>query len=113
MRRAMNRIGTGSFPAIFQVKRADALAQSDYLRREKMEELDELEKIYRRVIDEKQCVVLKDLAISGKDLIAAGMKPGKKLGEVLGMLLEEVLSDPEKNNREYLLKQADAYRQGT
>lgn len=46
---------------------------------------------------------LKDLAVTGEDLIAAGMTPGPRLGQVLGQLLDRVLEDPDLNNRETLL----------
>ncbi|MCL2066387.1 MAG: HD domain-containing protein [Treponema sp.] len=48
--------------------------------------------------------MLKDLAVSGKDLIAAGIKPGKQIGIILNELLETVLDDPSENTREKLLK---------
>ena len=50
------------------------------------------------------CVSLKGLAVDGSDLIALGMKPGPQIGEVLGRMLEEVLADPSRNDREYLLE---------
>ena len=43
------------------------------------------------------------MAISGRDLINAGMKPGKEMGEVLQKLFEYVLENPEKNKKEELL----------
>lgn len=46
---------------------------------------------------------LKDLAVTGRDLMAAGMKPGPQLGRTLTALLEFVLEDPGKNTKEYLL----------
>jgi tRNA nucleotidyltransferase (CCA-adding enzyme) len=46
---------------------------------------------------------LKDLAVKGDDLIAAGVRPGPDVGEVLQRLLGEVLDDPAKNTKEYLL----------
>ena len=46
---------------------------------------------------------LKDLAINGKDLMAAGIPAGKQLGTILNQLLETVLDDPSQNNREQLL----------
>jgi tRNA nucleotidyltransferase (CCA-adding enzyme) len=46
---------------------------------------------------------LKDLAVKGDDLIAAGVRPGPDVGEVLTRLLDEVLEDPARNTREYLL----------
>ncbi len=46
---------------------------------------------------------LKDLAVKGDDLIAAGVRPGPDVGEALARLLDEVLEDPTRNTREYLL----------
>ena len=62
--------------------------------------------LYARMLEEKQCVSLKTLAVSGTDLIAAGMKPGKELGGVLQNLLELVLEDPDCNTAEKLMAQA-------
>ena len=48
-------------------------------------------------------LALKDLAVKGDELIAAGVRPGPDVGEVLKRLLGEVLDDPAKNTKEYLL----------
>lgn len=105
VRRVIHRIGEERYPDIFTLKRADILAQSDYRREEKLEYVDAYEKLYRKIKEEQNCLSLKDLAVSGKDLIEVGMKPGKEIGEVLKLLLEEVLEEPEKNQKEYLLGQ--------
>jgi putative nucleotidyltransferase with HDIG domain len=57
-----------------------------------------------RVLAENHALSLKDLAISGKDLIAAGIEPGKYMGIILNELLETVVDDPASNNRETLLR---------
>ena len=103
VRRALNKIGEELFLLLLEVKRADTLAQSNYKRAEKLEELLKLEEIYRQVKQDGECFALKDLAVTGQDLIALGMKPGPQLGEQLGKLLELVLEDPSKNEKEYLL----------
>lgn len=105
-RRFMNKIGAEYCPALFAVKRADMLAQSDYRRQEKLERLHRWEELYEQICRENQCVSLKQLAVTGKDLIGAGMKPGKELGEVLQFLLRQVLDDPSLNERETLLRMA-------
>ena len=46
---------------------------------------------------------LKDLAVKGDDLIAAGVRPGPDVGAALARLLEEVLEDPARNTKSYLL----------
>ena len=43
-----------------------------------------MEEIYRDVLEKKECVSVKMLAVNGRDLIAAGMKPGPEMGEMLG-----------------------------
>lgn len=104
VRRAVNRIGEDIFPMIFTVRRADIAAQSDYMREEKLAKVAYIEKLYREVLVRRDAVTLKDLAISGNDLIAGGMPPGRQIGETLSALLERVLDDPSLNTREILLK---------
>lgn len=55
-------------------------------------------------------LTLRDLAISGDDLIAAGIPAGPQLGELLRRLLDEVLADPSRNNRAWLLRRAAELR---
>lgn len=106
VRRAMNKIGEDAFPALFQVKYADMMAQSDYLRDEKLKRLEYWKRLYTEICEKEQCVSLKTLAVTGSDLIAAGMKPGKELGEVLQKLLQLVLDDPSCNTKDKLLAEA-------
>lgn len=103
VRRAMNKIGEDLFPYYLEVCYADMMAQSDYKREEKMSNLCNIKEIYQEIIAKNQCVSLKTLAVSGKDLIQAGMKPGKELGEKLAEFLELVLDNPELNTKEQLL----------
>lgn len=103
VRRAVSDMGEDIFPLLFSVKYADIMAQSEYQRDEKLSELETLKSIYGRIIEEKNCLSLKDLAVTGGDLIAAGMKPGREIGTALHKLLEVVLEEPEHNQKEYLL----------
>lgn len=107
VRRAVNHIGEDIFPMILNVKRADVLAQSDFMRQEKLDMIDRWEKIYRQILEQGQCLTLRDLAISGKDLIALGYHPGPQIGQKLQELLELVLDDPECNTREILISQTE------
>lgn len=108
VRKAIVKLGEDLFPLLLEVKRADFLAQSMYKRDEKEAELTEIERLYARIQEEQNCVSLKTLAVTGSDLIAAGMKPGKEIGEVLQTLLLEVLEEPALNTKEILLKKAQA-----
>ena len=103
MRRAMNRIGVEAFPDIFKVWEADLLAQSDYQREEKFARLKKNREAYEEVTANNECVSLKDLAVSGKDLIVKGIPSGPATGELLNKMLEEVIENPKANDKEYLL----------
>lgn len=108
VRRTILNLGEEVFPLLLQVKEADIMAQSDYLRAEKLQTLKELWQVYHQILEQNQCVSLKTLAVDGKDLMThIGMRPGKELGEMLKSLLEIVIEDPDCNNREYLLTVAE------
>ena len=51
----------------------------------------------------KDPLTLKDLAVTGDDLLAAGVRPGPDVGATLERLLAEVLEDPARNRKDYLL----------
>lgn len=104
IRRAVSRIGEEQYPALFAVKRADILAQSDYRREEKLAYVDSYEKMYQQILEKQECLTIKKLAVNGKDLIEIGMNPGKEIGGTLKWLLELVLEEPEKNTKEQLLE---------
>ncbi len=103
VRGAMNKIGEDLFPYYLEVRKADTMAQSEYLREEKLQNIRETESCYQDILEKKECVSLKDLAVSGSDLIADGMRPGKEIGMVLDRLLEMVIENPELNTKETLL----------
>ena len=104
LRKAIVKIGPELFPYLLEVKEADMLAQSDYKRAEKEQELADIREVYGKILEAGDCLSLKELAVSGKDLIERGMRPGKELGETLQKLFEYVLEYPEKNNKEDLLR---------
>ena len=104
VRRAVNKLGETAFPLLLRIKTADALAQSEYMRQEKLDTVNTLQNIFDAVMEKRQCTKLSDLAVSGKDLINNGIEPGRKIGEILNRMLEDVLDNPENNNKEYLLR---------
>ena len=87
-----------------EVRRGDVLAQSMYQREEKIQNLDEIERLYQEIIEKGQCVSLKELSVTGRDLIEAGMAPGKEIGVKLNELLLLVIEEPELNTKEKLLE---------
>ena len=102
VRRAMNRIGVELFPYYLAVRLADTKAQNVYQKREKVENIIKMRELYQETLVQGHCVTLRDLAVSGKDLLAIGMEPGHELGCMLQELLEWVIDDPDCNKKELL-----------
>lgn len=104
VRKALNRMGEDIFVMLFAVQEADIRAQSDYRREEKLQKLTYKKEIYDGICQRKECLNLKDLAVTGSDLIALGIPAGRQIGVILNDLLDIVLEEPERNTREELLR---------
>ncbi len=103
VRRAMRVIGVQDFEYTFDIRYADTMAQSEYKRDRKLIHIEDCRRTYEEIVKRGDPVTLKDLAVSGKDLIEAGVTPGKAMGDILDRMLSDVLDDPGHNTREYLL----------
>lgn len=106
VRRAMHKLGAELMPLLLELRYADLLAHAEPYRSEGLEALKKVWEVYAEICKKEQCTSLKELAINGSDLIAAGFTPGRKLGAVLEELLLFVVEEPEKNTREVLLAEA-------
>lgn len=104
VRHALADMGEELFALLLEVKWADAMGQSEYRRKDKQLRINELRSIYQNTIEQKECFDLKNLAVTGSDLITIGMRPGKEIGQMLHELLELVLEDPNSNEKSYLLE---------
>ncbi len=102
IRKAVVAIGEDLFPLWLEVKLSDGAAQSDYRLEEKQALVDSWRKTYEEILSSHDCLSLRDLAVNGKDLTALGMK-GTAVGEVLKIMLSDVLETPSHNRKEYLL----------
>ena len=69
-----------------------------------------LKKFKERSIEvQKEPISTRMLAIDGNDLMRElKLKPGPAIGRIQDALLEEVLDDPERNTKDYLLERARA-----
>ena len=107
MRRAMHKIGADLIPLLLELRRGDLVAHAEPYRTEGPENLRKVWQVFLGIKSREECTSLKDLAVNGSDLIAAGFAPGKELGEVLNRLLLSVIEAPELNQKEVLLKEAE------
>ena len=65
----------------------------------------------RQIRERGDCIRLKTLAVTGKDLIQAGIQPGPALGKTLNLLFEKVLENPAWNEKERLLAEVEVLKQ--
>ncbi len=67
---------------------------------------DELSDAVEKVRESGAPLTVGDLAVSGNDLAAGGIKEGPAVGRILRQLLEEAIEDPGINKKVHLLKRA-------
>ena len=104
IRRWLGRLGPEAFFQLLEVKRADNMGQAPGKVQDRLAELDVIRAKAERILAERQCLTLKDLAVNGRDVIAVGIEPGPEVGQVLNGLLGQVLNGEILNERETLLK---------
>lgn len=74
-----------------------------------LQEVDDFEKFLHVILEEKPPLSKKDLAINGNDIMALGIPPSPKIGEIQDFLVNAVIFDPSLNNREKLLELAKEF----
>jgi putative nucleotidyltransferase with HDIG domain len=104
IRRFMRRVGKEDIPKMMELRVGDRKGGGS---KETSWRLEELKSRIAGLMNDPLTVA--DLKIDGFDVMKAlDVKPGPVIGEVLDFLFEEVLEDPAKNNREYLLSRIPA-----
>jgi len=102
VRRFIARVGESNLEDIYRLRLADIYGFS---RKEpKASSLIQLKDRVKITLEEGRAFSLKDLAVTGDDLMAAGIERGKRMGIILKELLETVLDDPAQNTKEKLLE---------
>jgi len=102
VRRFIARIGESNLEDIYRLRRSDAYAFTG--KESNSVSVQLLANRVNDVLAAGRAFSLKDLAVTGNDLMEAGIKPGKIMGIILNELLETVLDDPAQNTREKLLE---------
>lgn len=103
IRKLANKMGVDIMPCLFWVREAMAVDENEKVIIRKCRD------IFDNQLSNGYCMELKSMNVAGKELIQAGIKPGKNMGCILGRLLEHVLQNPEDNNKEKLINIALEY----
>ena len=99
--RWLARLGEETFFLLLHLKRGDRAACADPAP-PSPDPLELAKELARQLLEEQACLSLKDLAVNGRDCMAAGLK-GKEIGITLSHLLEQVAEGTLENEREILL----------
>lgn len=103
LRRFIRRVGQENLEDMLALRIGDRLGGGA---RETSWRLEEFKK--RLLLVQQQPFTVADLKVDGHDVMEIlKIKPGPKIGEILNKLFAEVVEDPKKNNREYLLKRIE------
>jgi len=102
VRRFIARVGENALEDFYRLRRADSFALAG--KETEPMNLTALVDRVEKVLAEDHAFTIKDLAVSGNDLMTIGIESGKTMGIILKELLETVLDDPAQNTREKLLE---------
>lgn len=109
IKRWLNKVGETQLRRLFEIRKADMLAHSDVNKQERIDKQKELSELLDVIMSEEQCFSIKNLMVSGKDLLNIGYKEGKQLGEALQGLLDCVISNEVENDKDKLLELAKGW----
>jgi tRNA nucleotidyltransferase (CCA-adding enzyme) len=108
VRRWIRRVTPELVPDLYLLNEADVRGKGRDCSLD-LEALAALKLHVARILAAGAAFSTKDLAIDGRVLIQElGLKPGPDLGRILKALLDEVVDDPSKNQRDVLLERARA-----
>jgi len=102
VRRLVSQVGTENMEELLEVRMADRIGSG--VPKAEPYKLRHLKYIIEKVSLDP--ISVKMLKISGNEVMKIlSIQPGPKVGQILDILLGQVLSDPEKNKKEYLEKE--------
>jgi poly(A) polymerase/tRNA nucleotidyltransferase (CCA-adding enzyme) len=102
IRRFVRRVGTEYLEDLFKLRHADRIGSG-------VPKAEPYRLRYLKFLIEKvhiEPITPKILKISGNDIINLGVPQGPKIGWILKALLEEIIDEPQKNNKKYLIERA-------
>ncbi len=107
VRRLIRKMGGELVFSLLDLRRADVTAQG---KEGSTKDVDELEERIRLELERKPPFGLKDLEVKGNDIMDTfKIPPSPLVGQVLNYLLELVLDNPELNQKDRLLKEAEVF----
>lgn len=108
IKRLLKRVGEENIFILFELQRADINSLWNPV--PFLKKVDYISNKAKVIIQNKEPLYIKDLAVTGSDIINhLNIKQGKIIGEILKKLLENVIDDKNLNNKESLLKISESF----
>lgn len=107
VKRWLSRLGPELFCDLMELDQADNRAKRPEMVADSRH-WSELYYLTQKVLEQAECLSLKDLAVNGRDAMAVGLK-GSAIGKALNGLLEDVVEGRRHNDREALLEALREY----
>ena len=105
VRRALVKLGKETLQKWFILKQADIDDHIHLKDKEWFVDIDKLRDRAKAINDKENCFKISDLQINGKDIMRiTGLKPGKRIGEILNQLFNEVINGDLNNTNTELSK---------
>lgn len=112
VRRWLRRVTPELLPDLYRLNEADVLGKGRDVSGD-LANLTALKAHVERVLAAGAALSTRDLAVDGRILMTElSLKPGPELGRILRALLDEVVEDPSRNQRETLLERARSLLEG-
>ena len=103
-RRCLNKMGEERLRMLIELELADVKSQNPKYTDERVENILAFRSILDEVLAAEQCFSIRHLAITGRDLLEAGIPQGPEIGRILKWLLELVIEEKIENSKEALLE---------
>jgi tRNA nucleotidyltransferase (CCA-adding enzyme) len=101
-RKFLNRVGEHADDLLI-LRHADMFGKGTDEAQHSKTPVDSMRRLVEQARQAPAPTALSGLAINGKDVLAAGIKPGPQVGQILEGLMQAVIENPELNTRESLL----------
>lgn len=105
-RRCLARLGEPRLRMLIELELADVKSQNPVYTPERVANISAFSDIVDEVLAAEQCFSIGNLAVSGRDLMAAGIPQGPEIGRILKNLLESVIDEKLPNEKDTLLAEA-------
>ena len=106
VKRLLSQVGKENFFPLIRVMEADARAHSKWTVKRRLAQVQNLRAMGEDVLNSGECYLLRDLAINGNDLAAKGVK-GQRIGYLLNLALQNVISGKWENQKDLLLSELE------